>query len=81
MACQARGIDVPRQLAVAGFGDFEVARVSNPGISTVSVDAREIGRLTARAMLEAIGLKTGMTSADSSTLLIPFEIKLRDSVR
>ena len=53
-ACRERGISVPEQLAVAGFGDFEISRVSIPSITTVSVDAHEIGRLSADVLIRAI---------------------------
>lgn len=42
-ACQRLGLDVPRDVAVTGFGQFEVATVSEPRITTVSVGARQIG--------------------------------------
>jgi LacI family gluconate utilization system Gnt-I transcriptional repressor len=50
-ACQRRGIKVPEQLAVAGFGDFEIARVAVPDITTVMIDASEIGSLAADLIL------------------------------
>ena len=40
---RAMGRDVPGEIGVAGFGNFEVARFSSPAISTVAVDARRIG--------------------------------------
>ncbi len=42
-ALKARGIEVPGQIGVAGFGNFEVSRFSAPKISTVVVDPRRIG--------------------------------------
>lgn len=51
-ACKRMGIDVPDQLAIAGFGHFEVAEISEPRITTVDVDARRIGEITARILLE-----------------------------
>ena len=32
--CQRRGIDVPGRIAIAGFGDFEVARCCHPRLTT-----------------------------------------------
>lgn len=43
-ACQRRGLKVPRDIAVSGFGDFEISRIANPSITTVAIDAGEIGR-------------------------------------
>ena len=42
-ACQRMGLDVPGEIAVTGFGSFEVAQVSNPRITTVNVNADAIG--------------------------------------
>lgn len=42
-ALKARGVDVPGEIGVAGFGNFEVSRFSDPTISTVVVDPRRIG--------------------------------------
>ena len=44
--CQRRGIKVPEQIAVAGFGNFEISRVAVPDITTVAIDPAEIGVLT-----------------------------------
>jgi LacI family transcriptional regulator, gluconate utilization system Gnt-I transcriptional repressor len=43
-ACQLSGRRVPRDVAIAGFGDFEISRCSLPAISTVMVDGHSIGR-------------------------------------
>ncbi len=43
-ALLARGVAVPGQIGVAGFGNFEVSRFASPAISTVVVDPKGIGR-------------------------------------
>jgi LacI family gluconate utilization system Gnt-I transcriptional repressor len=43
----ARGIDVPRRLAVVGFGDLEFAAGVVPPLSTVRLDGTRIGRIAA----------------------------------
>lgn len=69
-----RGIAVPGQLAICGFGDFELARVLQPSISTVSVDGAEIGRAAAEALLGRFaGRKV------SRRISIPFRIVERES--
>lgn len=45
-ALKAQEIRVPQDIAVVGFGNFEVSRFASPTISTVEVDARDIGRQT-----------------------------------
>ncbi|GAB5097055.1 LacI family DNA-binding transcriptional regulator [Caballeronia sp. HLA56] len=54
MACHRRGMSVPRDIAVAGFGDFEVSRHCYPTITTVSVDAYGIGHATGESLLAAL---------------------------
>ncbi|MDE2515525.1 MAG: LacI family DNA-binding transcriptional regulator [Rhodospirillales bacterium] len=49
------GLGVPAQLAVCGFGDFEISRASAPPFSTVTVDGAAIGRLAAEALLARLG--------------------------
>ena len=49
-----RGIKVPEDTGVAGFGDFEVSRYSNPTISTVKFDAEELGCVTADLITKLI---------------------------
>jgi len=52
---QARGLAVPGQLAVCGFGDFEISAAMNPPITTVAVDGAEIGRAAADCLLKRLG--------------------------
>ncbi len=43
-ACRRLGLKVPDDIAITGFGNFDVANVSNPQITTVDVHANKIGR-------------------------------------
>jgi LacI family transcriptional regulator, gluconate utilization system Gnt-I transcriptional repressor len=54
MECQRRGMRVPDDVAIAGFGDFEIAAWCHPRITTVSVDCYGIGRQAARRLIELI---------------------------
>jgi LacI family transcriptional regulator, gluconate utilization system Gnt-I transcriptional repressor len=54
MECQRRGLDVPRQVAVAGFGDFDVGRWSYPSITTIRVGSYEIGLRAGELMLATL---------------------------
>lgn len=46
-ACQRTGIKVPNDLAIAGFGAFEIASFTCPTLTTVDAKPSEIGQKTA----------------------------------
>jgi LacI family gluconate utilization system Gnt-I transcriptional repressor len=54
MECQRRGISVPDQISVIGFGDFDIGRVTNPPLTTVRVDFLEMGRRAGRLVLDLL---------------------------
>jgi len=49
---QARGIAIPGQLAVVGFGDLDFARDLQPQLTTVRIDGTAIGQRAARFILD-----------------------------
>ena len=48
--CRRLGVNVPQDIAITGFGCFEVATVSSPRIETVDVHANQIGRKVAAVL-------------------------------
>jgi LacI family transcriptional regulator len=51
---KAAGRSVPGQVAVAGFDDFGLARLTTPGITTVRVPAEEMARLAAERLFALV---------------------------
>jgi LacI family gluconate utilization system Gnt-I transcriptional repressor len=51
---RARGLRVPEDLAVVGFGDLPIARDFEPPLTTVRVDGTTIGRIAARFIVERV---------------------------
>lgn len=49
---QSRGMSVPGQLAVVGFGDLEFAAALHPALTTVHIDGASIGRQAAKFILD-----------------------------
>ena len=49
-ACQRRGLDVPGQISVAGFGNYEVGAVCVPSLTTVDPHPARIGALVAQLL-------------------------------
>lgn len=70
--CQRRGVAVPDQIAIAGFGDYEIGAISVPSLTTINPYPRRIGSETARLLLEVLDGKISiMTQVDiQPTLLI-----------
>ena len=74
--CHRRGWAVPGRVAVAGFGDFELAASCWPALTTVSVDPRGIGERTAAALLDAMrgplsGPSSGPVRISTAVRIVP----------
>jgi LacI family gluconate utilization system Gnt-I transcriptional repressor len=54
LEARARGLGVPGDIALLGFGDFALGRQLQPTLSTVHPPRHEIGREAARAVLAAL---------------------------
>ena len=68
---QARGLRVPQDVAVMGFGDLAFARYAHPAISTVHIDGVSIGQQAARFIIDrAEGRTAGPRSVDIGFSLI-----------
>ncbi len=52
--CQRRGVAVPGKLWIAGFGDYEIAGISVPTLTTINPFPREIGTRTASLILDLL---------------------------
>ena len=61
--CMRRGVAVPGAMAIAGFGAYEIAAVSEPTITTINPFPEEIGRLTAELIVELLAGKRGAKRA------------------
>ena len=79
MECQRRRWKVPGRIAIAGFGDFEVARACHPRITTVAVDCAGIGRAAGELLLRAIDAARSGHRLPPETVMIPFHIEQRES--
>ena len=71
--CQRRGIAVPEQLKIIGFGDLPFAAATNPALSTIRPHGARIGQEVARLALA--GLKD--EPIDSRVIDVGFELVRR----
>lgn len=51
---RAQRIAVPRALSIVGFDDLELARHQDPPLTTMHIDTRQMWRLGAQALLDAL---------------------------
>ena len=79
MECHRRGWAVPKRIAIAGFGDFEVARACHPRITTVAIDCAAIGRAAGELLLRAIDAARAGHRLPPETVIVPFHIEARES--
>jgi LacI family transcriptional regulator len=72
---RARGLRVPEDVALVGYDDFGVSRLTTPAITTVRVPAEELGRMAARRLF---GLIDG-ENAPITHQTVPIELVARES--
>lgn len=69
--CQRRKIAVPRQIAIGGFGNYEIGSIAVPALTTIDVRAREIGEIAATLILDLLdGKESAAQRAIDPTLII-----------
>jgi LacI family transcriptional regulator, gluconate utilization system Gnt-I transcriptional repressor len=79
MECHRRGWKVPKRVAIAGFGDFEISGTCHPAITTVGVNCYDIGMKAGSVLLRAIEGERINKSVPSETMLIDYEVIPRES--
>lgn len=77
-ALREAGIDVPGEVAVAGFDDIPVARFLNPPLTTVRVGIAALGERAAALLLTALAERSPPDAAPRRAVLAA-EVVIRDS--
>lgn len=73
--CQRRGISVPGDLAVLGFGDLPIGTAAYPALSTVRIGLRSMGEQAGRQLLARFAGEDALPALTD----IGFELVPRDS--
>ncbi|WP_217654042.1 LacI family DNA-binding transcriptional regulator [Variovorax sp. OV329] len=73
--CQRRGITVPQQIAMIGFGDLDYGAWSSPRLSTIRPPRREIGLAVADHLLK----RFNDSSAGGEVIDLGFQLVPRES--
>jgi LacI family gluconate utilization system Gnt-I transcriptional repressor len=71
LEAQQRGLDIPAQIAIMGFGDFEIGRQLRPSLTTIRPPRYEIGRRAAVLLLAALQDGAPLTPQSLPWQLIP----------
>lgn len=74
LGAQRRGARVPTDLAIAGFGGFEIGALLTPALTTVEVRGTDIGAAAARLLLDRLDGKPVQRTVD-----VGFSLALRGS--
>jgi LacI family gluconate utilization system Gnt-I transcriptional repressor len=69
------GVSIPGQLAVAGYGDLDVARQLSPSLTSVHVSGHEMGLAAGQMLLRRLKGET----IDEPIVLSPIHLEVRDS--
>jgi LacI family transcriptional regulator len=74
-AVHAKGLQVPRDVAVVGFDDIQIAPLLNPALTTIRQDKIGLGVAAARALIEQID----NPEVTPPVLTLPVELVVRAS--
>lgn len=75
-ALEELGLDIPRDVALIGFDDFELATLTRPSLSAVRQPGADIGRRGARLLLERI---LAPEDVEAITITLPTTLIQRES--
>jgi LacI family gluconate utilization system Gnt-I transcriptional repressor len=79
MECQRRKISIPKDLAIFGFADLDIAQAMQPKISTVRVPTSLMGQRAASMLLAKLDEKKAAKKQPLKVQNLGFELVLRDS--
>jgi LacI family transcriptional regulator, gluconate utilization system Gnt-I transcriptional repressor len=79
MECSRRNWPVPQRIAIAGFGDFEIASCAHPSITTVSVACYAIGKQAGDLLMRAIDADRQGKTLAHETIISDYKVVARES--
>jgi LacI family transcriptional regulator, gluconate utilization system Gnt-I transcriptional repressor len=75
--CQRRNVPVPEAMSIGGFGDYEIAAVAVPALTTINPFPRDIGARTASLILDLLAA----SDLPACTIAITPDLRVRASSR
>ncbi len=76
-ALNTLNLSIPRDIAIAGFDDFEMADIFDPALTVVRQPLHDMGRAAAEMLFEQLG--EGGPPAQSKRRVMPVELVIRRS--
>jgi LacI family transcriptional regulator len=73
------GVQVPRDVAIAGFDDIPLARYVHPSLTTMRVDIAELGARALRTLLDSMASQAGPGDGTSQMEPLVPKLMVRDS--
>ncbi|WP_226628215.1 LacI family DNA-binding transcriptional regulator [Alloyangia pacifica] len=70
--CQRRGLSVPGDIAVAGWGDYDIGRQLSPSLTTIAPFSEEIGKSAVSVLLQG-------HENNAAPLMTPYALQVRES--
>lgn len=75
--CQRQGLDVPSQIAIGGFGAYDLGEQCVPALTTIDTSPAEIGRQAAAVIKNHLShLQNNNTEEEYSSQVVRMKIKL-----
>ncbi|MBF7097039.1 LacI family DNA-binding transcriptional regulator [Alkalibacter mobilis] len=71
------GMNVPEDMSVVGFNNFQLSEWLKPGITTVAQPMYDIGAICARILIKIIN----NSKIDEKNVIVPHELIIRESVK
>lgn len=70
LECSARGLRVPQDISITGYGDLEIAAAMNPPLTTLRTRAEDMGRIAAQCLLARLADQNVADHIELATELI-----------
>jgi len=78
-ALQERNLHIPRDMALIGFDEFDLAEVVSPPLTTVAQSPVELARRSMALLLERIHGEQNGTASSPAKILLPVKLMVRSS--
>ena len=74
-----QSIDVPDQVSVVGFSNWQISSLTTPRLTTIDQNAFEMAKASYQKLSDNIKTKNNITSREQETILIKTDLIIRES--